>query len=467
MPREGSLAVDFIMTIFICHTEQDADAARSLQEALYEFGYQIVSVSDDLKIGEEWQESILENIDAAKVVLILWSEASAKSELLLAEAEYSNPQAGHATMHIRLDTGLDLPKAFDRETQYFFSHFGPQPGEFETILAHILSLLGPPDAARSSAEILTASADQRAPEYVLGGDSARNIIDTAWHPLADGIAPDWASGWGEDEHGVFVEITVGEVSQALRWCPPGRFLIGSPEDETERHGNEGPQTEITFERGFWLFETAVTQAFYEAVTGEDPSHFKRADRPVEQVSWDDAQSFLKAINQAHPGLELRLPSEAEWEYACRARSETPFEPNVARHFSGASITAGEVNYDANFPYAKAPKGEYRKETVGVRSTLFRPNGWGLWHMHGNVWEWCEDVWKGSHAGALPDGSPRPSSKKDGGSTRVVRGGSWLSRARSCRAAYRLRLAPGSRSSLLGFRPARGQASGAPARAAEP
>ena len=292
-------------------------------------------------------------------------------------------------------------------------------------------------------------------------------IDTSHHPLASGYAPEWASGWGEDEHGVFVEITVGEVTQALRWCPPGRFLMGSPEDEAERLDREGPQIEIAFERGFWLFETAVTQALYGAVTGDDPSHFKGADRPVEQISWDDAQSFLKAINQAHPGLELRLPSEAEWEYACRARSETPFEPNVARHFGGASITAEEVNYDGNFPYAKAPKGDYRKETVGVKSAPFRPNGWGLWNMHGNIWEWCQDVWADGHEGASPDGSARPASQQDGEADRVIRGGSWNLIARYCRAAFRLRFAPDYRYYNLGFRPARGQVSGAPASAAEP
>lgn len=201
----------------------------------------------------------------------------------------------------------------------------------------------------------------------------RAVIDASWHPLAEGSPPLWASGWGEDDHGVFVEITVGEVTQALRWCPPGRFLMGSPKDEAERFEDEGPQTEITFERGFWLFDTPVTQALYEAVTGETPSHFEGLDRPVEQVSWDDAKAFLDGINERIPGLELCLPSEAQWEYACRAGSTTPFEPNVARTHTGTSVTPDEVNYDGTHPYGDAARGEYRKETLSVKPRRFRPN----------------------------------------------------------------------------------------------
>ncbi|WP_202924042.1 SUMF1/EgtB/PvdO family nonheme iron enzyme [Rhodovulum sulfidophilum] len=287
----------------------------------------------------------------------------------------------------------------------------------------------------------------------------QSIIDTSRHPLSDGVAPDWASGWGEDEYGVFVEITVGDVTQALRWCPPGRFMMGSPE-EAERFDDEGPQIEITFARGFWLFETPVTQALYEAVTGENPARFNGADRPVENVSWEEAQAFLTALNDWMPGLELRLPSEAEWEYACRAGSTTPFEPTVAHRYSGASITPDEVNYDGNYPYGDAPKGTYRKETVPVKGRPFRPNAWGLWHMHGNVWEWCADAWYDSHEGASPDGRPRQASQQEGETSRVIRGGSWGFDAWLCRSASRHRLAPGLRLDGLGFRPARGQAPGA-------
>jgi len=291
-------------------------------------------------------------------------------------------------------------------------------------------------------------------------------LQPQWHPLASGHPPDWASGWGQDEYGVFVEITVQDVTQRLRWCPPGRFLMGSPEDEPGRSRAEGPRTEITFGEGFWLFETAVTQAFYHAVTQQEPSHFKGQGLPVESVSLKDAQDFLDAINDAHRGLNLRLPSEAEWEYACRAGSTSPFEPNVARQHAGMTISSDEVNHDGNFPYGEGGKGEYRAKTVAAKNAGFRPNKWGFWHMHGNLDEWCEDHWHDDHQGAAPDGSPRQASQQAGESGRVLRGGSWRVHAGYCRSAYRLGFAPAVRSDFIGFRPARGQ-QGAQAGAAEP
>ena len=277
-----------------------------------------------------------------------------------------------------------------------------------------------------------------------------------WHPLASGYPPDWASGWGQDECGVFVEFTVGEVTQRMRWCPPGEFLMGSPESEKERRSNEGPQSLISFSEGFWLFDTPVTNALYRAVSGETETEPVDATQPVTKVSWLDAVKFLKRLDALIPGLDLRLPSEAEWEYACRAGSNTPFEPNVARRLNGQSITPEEVNYDGNYPYGDSAKGLYREKTIPVDNFGFRPNKWGLRQMHGNVFEWCADLWNESHEGAKPDGSPRQASQQDGGSARVLRGGSWNDYARYCRSACRSRDAPGARDDVIGFRPARGQ-----------
>ena len=144
------------------------------------------------------------------------------------------------------------------------------------------------------------------------------LIDQGRHPLSRGYPPDWADGWGEDEYGIFAEVTVGDTLFRLRWIPPGRFIIGSPEDEPERDTVEGPQTEITIEAGFWLMDAPVTQALWEAVMGENPSRFVSPDRPVETVSWDDAKAFIDAVNNRLGDLTLGLPSEAQWEYACRA-----------------------------------------------------------------------------------------------------------------------------------------------------
>jgi formylglycine-generating enzyme required for sulfatase activity len=268
--------------------------------------------------------------------------------------------------------------------------------------------------------------------------------------LAPLTLPDWASAVGRDEHGLWTEIEVARdsappVAQRLRWMSPGRFQMGSPEDEAERFDDEGPPHWVTLAKGFWLFDTAVTQALWQAVTGRNPSRFKGDETlPVEQVSWDDAQRFLRKINGTVPGLGLRLPSEAEWEYACRAGTEMPFS-------FGATITPEQVNYNGGYSYAGGAKGLYRQQTLPVGSLL--PNAWGLYEMHGNVWEWCADAWHDNYEGAPLDGSVW---QAEGAEERVLRGGSWLSDARGCRSAYRNADDPGSRGDDFGFRCARGQ-----------
>jgi formylglycine-generating enzyme required for sulfatase activity len=267
----------------------------------------------------------------------------------------------------------------------------------------------------------------------------------------------WASSAGRDAHGLWAAFTYRDITQRLRWCPPGRFRMGSPQDEVGRFDNEDPLTEITIAEGFWLFDTVVTQALYEAVMGTNPSRFTEngSSRPVEMVSFEEAETFLSRLNGEIPGLALHLPSEAQWEYACRAGSETPFESTVAATHGGRDITTEEVNYDGNHPLGEAAKGLFRGETIPVKGAPFRPNAWGMWHMHGNVWEWCADLWSNSHDGADPLGKPRLESQK-GLRYRVVRGGSWKGYAMNGRAAIRLRFAPVGRYNFLGFRPAGGQ-----------
>lgn len=134
--------------------------------------------------------------------------------------------------------------------------------------------------------------------------------------------PAWASDWGYDKFGMWAEIAVGDVRQRLRRIPSGQFLMGSPEDEHGRWDDEGPQHEVTLTQGYWLFDTPCTQALWLAVMGENPGRFQAPDRPVENVSWDDVQTFLSRLNKRLPGLDLDLPSEAQWEYACRAGTGT-------------------------------------------------------------------------------------------------------------------------------------------------
>ncbi len=263
--------------------------------------------------------------------------------------------------------------------------------------------------------------------------------------------PPWAQRVGRDRYGLYADFEVRGVTQRLRWIAPGRFLMGAPEDEPE-HGSGETLHEVTLTEGYWLGDTACTQALWEAVMGENPSWFQdepgSGEHPVETVSWEDCVGFLERINSEVPGLELRLPTEAEWEYACRAGTTTPF--NV-----GATITPEQANYNGNYPNAGAPEGEYRGKTMPVKS--LEPNAWGLWQMHGNVWEWCEDWWGDCAGGPEVD----PKGRVDG-KYRVVRGGSWRLDARDLRFAYRSRIEPSNRVVNQGFRVARGRDSGKPA-----
>ncbi|RNE88503.1 formylglycine-generating enzyme family protein [Marichromatium sp. AB31] len=255
---------------------------------------------------------------------------------------------------------------------------------------------------------------------------------------------------GRDRFGLWAEIQIEPVSpnkapqavpenvskpviQRLRWIPPGRFLMGSPEDEPGRRDSEGPQHSVTVGQGFWLFDTPCTQALWVALGLENPSRFQDPARPVEQVAWDDIQQqFLPALNKRIPGFIL--PSEAQWEYACRAGSDTAFS-------FGETITPEHANY-----------GRSQKETIPVKALA--PNGWGLYQMHGNVDEWVQDAWHGTYEGAPKDGSAWESAEF--GAERVIRGGSWLGVARVWRSAYRSRNEPDLGSYALGFRCARVQ-----------
>ncbi|MFA7242950.1 MAG: formylglycine-generating enzyme family protein [Sulfuricellaceae bacterium] len=250
---------------------------------------------------------------------------------------------------------------------------------------------------------------------------------------------------GVDQSGWWAEFEVKGVVQRMRWISPGQFQMGSPEGEAGRSSDGGDgelQHLVLLTEDYWLADTTCTQALWRAVMGDNQSKFKGNDVPVESVSWDKiSESFLLALNALMPGLELVLPTEAQWEYACRAGAETPF-------WFGDNMTPEQVNYDGNYPYRGGGKGLYREQTVDVKA--LPANGWGLYQMHGNVWEWCAD-WLGPYApGVATDPQGPPS-----GRARVLRGGSWFGSGGSCRSAERSGNGPGFRSDDIGFRLARG------------
>jgi formylglycine-generating enzyme required for sulfatase activity len=240
----------------------------------------------------------------------------------------------------------------------------------------------------------------------------------------------------------YFDLEVKGVTQRMSWIEAGEFMMGSPETEEDRDNDEILHR-VGLTEGFWLADTACSQAFYKAVMAENPSHFKGDDLPVERVSWHDVQTFLKKLNDLTQTGLFRLPTEAEWEYACRAGSESPFS-------FGKSINSEQVNFDGDYPYANSPKSDYRQKTIPVKSLPC--NNWGLYEMHGNVWEWCSD-WHALYdttEGVAGDVVINPHGP-DNGDLRVLRGGSWKDYAGLCRSAFRYHFGPDGRGGNLGFR----------------
>jgi formylglycine-generating enzyme required for sulfatase activity len=241
----------------------------------------------------------------------------------------------------------------------------------------------------------------------------------------------------------FDEVLTESLVLRLMLIPAGSFMMGSPDNELERSDAEGPQHEVNV-NSFIMGKYPVTQDQWRYVAerlpqehqelNPDPSSFKGDRRPVETVNWDDAMEFCARLSEK-TGREYRLPTEAEWEYACRAGTTTPF------HF-GETITTDLANYagtDEKYgAYGDGPKGEYRGETTPIGHFKVA-NGWGLCDMHGTVWEWCLDHWHDSYK--LSEGQLAPTdgsawlSEPDNG-RRVLRGGSWDFYPRYCRSAYR-------------------------------
>ncbi|QHG20187.1 SUMF1/EgtB/PvdO family nonheme iron enzyme [Nostoc sp. ATCC 53789] len=222
--------------------------------------------------------------------------------------------------------------------------------------------------------------------------------------------------------------------------PGGSFNMGSPPGENGRTKYEEPRHAVNVP-AFFIGKFEVTQEQYQQIMGSNPSSFKGAKRPVEKVSWNDAVDFCKKLSQK-TGREYRLPSEVEWEYACRAGTTTPF------HF-GETITTELANYNGNFAYASALKGRNRQETAEVGS--FPANAFGLYDMHGNVREWCQDTWDDSYKGAPSDGSAWIDNASQ---YQVLRGGSWFTYPEDCRSASRSSSFRAGRDSIgytIGFR----------------
>lgn len=244
--------------------------------------------------------------------------------------------------------------------------------------------------------------------------------------LPDPFPHPHACAWGEDGYGIWCDMDLMGVTQRFRWIPAGEFTMGSPEDELDRDDDEALH-EVTLTQGYWLADTACTQALWTAVMGENPSHFLGDDqRPVEKITWLDCLQFINKL-KIYTDLELKLPSEAEWEYACRSGTSMPFS-------WGDNIVTSQVNYNGNYPYHRLGRELHRDTTVTVKG--LPANRWGLYQMHGNVWEWCKDLFVSNLGGSGTVDPLIGSGHGDPRAQRVLRGGSWNHSGCYCRSAFR-------------------------------
>ena len=282
------------------------------------------------------------------------------------------------------------------------------------------------------------------------GEKKATVNDAAPGPGASVARPPWAEEFREDRYGVYASCTVEGVVFPWRWIPPGRFRMGSMADEFGHRDNEAPQHEVEITKGFWMGETPVTQAQWKAITGRNPSAFQGGERPVDSVNWYDCMDYIRALNQRIPGLRVALPSEAQWEYACRAGTSGAFH-------DGSACTQPE-----GWDPALDRLGWFFENSGGathpVRQKL--PNAWGLYDMHGNVWEWCRDAWDQEAYRKRGAVIQDPEVVGGSGADRVVRGGSWINNAWNCRAAIRYWNNPGRVWIILGLRLSAGQELGA-------
>jgi len=248
------------------------------------------------------------------------------------------------------------------------------------------------------------------------------------------------------------EVPTNVVTTNMVWLSSGTFTMGSPDTEAERDSEEGPQTRVTISQGFWMGRYEVTQGEYSSLMSTNPSAFQGdLTLPVEQVSWNDAVAYCAALTMREQtaarlpaGYVYRLPTEAEWEYACRAGTTTAFHYGPALR-SGMANFRGALEYDSSVGTIENPDGIDLSGTTSVGS--YAPNPWGLYDMHGNLWEWCQDWWSAS----LPGGSVTDPAGPSTGPGRVFRGGSWFNIAFGCRSAIRAGSAPDLSDYRVGFR----------------
>jgi formylglycine-generating enzyme required for sulfatase activity len=396
--------------IFLSYSTQDRERLMPLVKALEQQGWSVFWDHRSVPIGKHWQQVIGKAVSESRCVVVAWSASSVHSEWVIEEAIEGKHRG--VLLPIRLDD-VKPPFGFQIVQAGNFIQWGGETNhaDFTKLSAQIHTLVGEKTATPSAPPVIST------PPVV-----------------ARPSKPAWASAAGDDQYGRYADLNVKGIIQRFRQIKPGTFLMGSPPSEPGHRDNE-TQHKVTLTQGFWLADTACTQALWQTVMGNNPANFKDSpNNPVEVVSWNDAQGFIQKLNSLVTGVSLRLPTEAEWEYACRAGATSAFS------FGGKDdLSLNVVNYSG-----KWDEYDLSGKTKPVKTYL--PNRWGLHEMHGNVWEWCQD-WYDSYP-AEPVTNPEGSQT---GVERVIRGGSWYDVGGLCRSACRSRNGPDNRISNLDFR----------------
>jgi formylglycine-generating enzyme required for sulfatase activity len=431
--------------LFISYTRADrpwVDRLQRMMAPLLRDSRQELKLWDDSQIepGAKWRQTIETALQQARVALLLVSDAFLASEFVMNE-EVPKLLAAAEAEGVRILWVSLSPCLVEHTPIHAYQAVLP--------LDHYLEEMSPFEQQRALKRIAETIRDAlKEPEP-----------EPAPQPETD---PDPVAAPAAEPRQVEVEAAEQElgagVSLRLIQVPAGQFLMGSPADEPQRFEDEGPQHRVRLP-GFLMAQMPITQAQWRQVASwqerkperwgrqlnPNPSRFsKQADsdqRPVERVTWLDAMEFCHRLSQ-RTGRHYTLPSEAQWEYACRAGSTMPFA-------FGATLTDQLANYDATTTYGDGPKGEYREQTTPVG--MFAANAWGLHDMHGNVWEWCLDHWHDSYEGAPSDGSASLTPSASEEEQRLLRGGSWSDFPRFCRSASRDHDQPVNAYNDVGFR----------------
>ncbi len=404
--------------IFLCHASEDKPQVREVYQRLKGLGFEPWLDEEEILPGQDWDYEIETALETSDFVMVFLSTRSVgKTGYVQREfrrALYHSEEIPEGQIHtipVKLDD-CDVPRRFSRHQWARLD----DKGAFERIIRALYlgleqrGLPMPEPSVPASAESEPTASDELSPTLVVTPTAEPRVVTP--------------------------EAFTNSIGMTLVLIPAGSFLMGSPDSDLLADDDEKPQHQVTISQAFYLGIHPVTQAQWEEVMGNNPSSFPGNPRhPVENVSWDDAQQFLERLSELD-GRRYTLPSEAQWEYACRAGSTSRY------CFGDAAAQLGDYAlYRDNLDGTTHPVGEKRA------------NAWGFYDMHGQVWEWCE-AWLGNYQATAVTDPSGPSA----GASRVIRGGSWVNSARNARSAYCDRSPPGFRVDFLGFRCLRSEVS---------